>query len=307
MKVVIYGFGQIGRLLAENCIKRGYDVVGAVDVNPEIVGKTLRDFGIDSDAKIENSLSFEGDLAFVTTGSFLDEVYPQIEKCIEKGFNVISTCETLAYPEYRYPELARKIDELAKEYGVTVLGTGINPGFLLDTLPIVLSAPCVEVRKIKAIRCVDALKRRSQFRKKVGVGLSVDEFKKASPTGHVGYAESALLISEALGFKAEKVEEEQNSVVKNGRILGMKGFGSVFSEGEEVVRVEFHAYANAEEFEEIVIDGDNKVIWRSSGIKGELGTAAVLINLAKAVVEHKPGLIKMTDLIPFRFYRPSKS
>ena len=302
MRVVIYGFGQIGRLLAEKCVERGYEVVGAVDVNPELVGKSLRDFGIDSDAKIENSLSFEGDLAFVTTGSFLDKVYPQIEECVKNGFNVVSTCETLAYPEYRYPELARKIDELAKEYGVTVLGTGINPGFLLDTLPIVLSAPCVEVRKVRAIRSIDALKRRTQFQKKVGVDLSMDEFEKANLTGHVGYAESALLVSEALGFKAERVEEGQEPVVEDGRVLGMKGFGSVFSDGEEVVRVEFHAYANAKEFEEIVIEGDNTVIWRSSGTKGDLGTVAVLINLAKAVFEHRPGLIKMTDLIPFRFH-----
>ncbi len=300
MRVVIYGFGQIGRLLAENCVKRGFEIAGAVDVNPELIGKTLRDFGIDSDAKIERSLKFEGDLAFVATGSFLNEVYPQIEECIKNGFNVISTCETLAYPEYRYPEIASRIDELAKEYGVTVLGTGINPGFLLDTLPIVLSAPCVEIRKVRAVRSIDALKRRSQFQKKVGIGLSLDEFEKANLTGHVGYAESALLVSEALGFKADRVEEGQEPVVRNGKVLGVKGFGSVFSDGEEVVRVEFHAYANAKEFEEIVVEGDNTVIWRSSGTKGDLGTVAVLINLAKAVVEHKPGLIKMIDLIPFR-------
>ncbi len=299
MRVVIYGFGQIGKLLAENCVKRGFEVVGAVDINPKLVGKTLREFGIDSDAKIERSLNFEGDLAFVTTGSFLDKVYPQIEECIKGGFNVISTCETLAYPEYRYPELAKKINELAKENGVTVLGTGINPGFLLDTLPIVLSAPCVEVRRVRAVRSIDALKRRTQFRKKVGVGLSLNEFEKANLTGHVGYAESALLISEALDFKAERVEEGQEPVVENGNVLGMKGFGSVLSSGEEVVRVEFHAYANASEFEEIKIEGDNAIVWRSSGTKGDLGTVAVLINLARAVVRHEPGLIKMTDLIPF--------
>ncbi len=300
MRVVIYGFGQIGRLLAENCIKRGFEIVSAVDVNPELIGKTLRDFGIDSDARIERYLKFEGDLAFLTTSSFLDDVFPQIEECVKRGFNVISTCETLAYPEYRYPDIAREIDELAKEYGVTVLGTGINPGFLLDTLPIVLSAPCVEVRRVKAIRSIDALKRRTRFQRKIGIGLSLDEFEKVNLTGHVGYAESALLISEALGFKADRVEEGQEPVVENGKVLGVRGFGSIFSDGEEVVRVEFHAYAKAKEFEEIVIEGDNTVIWRSSGTRGDLGTVAVLINLAKAVVEHKPGLIKMTDLIPFR-------
>jgi len=298
MRVVIYGFGQIGRLLAEACVKRGFEVVGAVDINPEIVGKSLRDFGIESDAVIKDRLNFDGDLAYVTTGSYLDKVYPQIEECVKAGFNVISTCETLAYPEYRYPELARKIDEIAKEEGVTVLGSGVNPGFLLDTLPIVLSAVCVEIKAIRAVRSVDALKRRTQFQRKVGIGLSLEEFKKANLSGHVGYAESALLIAEALGVKGD-VREDQKPVVVDGVVQGVKGFGEVV--GDKSIRVEFHAYANAEEYELIEIEGDNSVVWRSSGVKGDLGTVAVLVNLAKSVVEHRAGLIKMTDLIPFRW------
>ncbi len=298
MRVVIYGFGQIGRLLAEACVKRGFEVVGAVDINPEIVGKSLRDFGIESDAVIKDRLNFDGDLAYVTTGSYLDKVYPQIEECVKAGFNVISTCETLAYPEYRYPELARKIDEIAKEEGVTVLGSGVNPGFLLDTLPIVLSAVCVEIKAIRAVRSVDALKRRTQFQRKVGIGLSLEEFKKANLSGHVGYAESALLIAEALGVKGD-VREDQKPVVVDGVVQGVKGFGEVV--GDKSIRVEFHAYANAEEYELIEIEGDNSVVWKSSGVKGDLGTVAVLVNLAKSVVEHRAGLIKMTDLIPFRW------
>ncbi|ADB58615.1 dihydrodipicolinate reductase [Archaeoglobus profundus] len=299
MKVVIYGFGQIGRLLAEACIKRGFEVVGAVDINPEIIGKPLREFGIESDGVIKDSLDFDGDLAYITTGSYLDKVYPQIEECVKAGFNVISTCETLAYPEYRYPELARKIDEIAKKEGVTVLGSGVNPGFLLDTLPIVLSAVCVEVKAIKAVRSVDALKRRTQFQKKVGIGLSVEEFEKANLSGHVGYAESALLIAEALGVEPKEVLEGQEPVVEKGVVQGIRGFGEV--RGDKQIRIEFHAYANAEEYELIEIEGDNSVVWKSSGVKGDLGTVAVLVNLAKAVVGCRAGLIKMTDLIPFKW------
>ncbi len=296
MRVVVYGFGEIGSVLAKKCAER-FELVGVVDKNPYLVGKKLKDFGIDSDLRIEKDLKAEGDLAFVATGSHLDYVYDQIEKCVKKGFNVISTCETLAYPEYRYPELAKRIDEMAREHGVTVLGAGINPGFLLDLLPVVLTAPCTEVRRIIAVRSVNALRRRAQFQRKIGLGMKISEFKG---TGHVGYAESCLLIAEALNFKVDGVEEEQNAVVKGDKVIGIKGFGRVVSGGEEVVRVEFHAYANAPEFEEIRIEGDNAVIWRSSGTKGDLGTIAVLMNLAKAVVEHEPGLIKVTDLIPFR-------
>ncbi len=296
MRVVVYGFGEIGSVLAKKCAER-FELVGVVDKNSHLVGKKLKDFGIDSDLRIEKELKVDGDLVFVATGSYLDYVYEQIEKCVKMGFNVISTCETLAYPEYRYPELARRLDEIAREHGVTVLGAGINPGFLLDLLPVVLTAPCLEVRKITAVRSVDALKRRAQFQRKVGLGMKLSEFKG---TGHVGYAESCLLIAEALKFKVDSVEEGQNLVVKGDKVLGIKGFGRVISGGEEVVRVEFHAYANAPEFEEIRIEGDNAVIWRSSGTKGDLGTVAILMNLAKAVVEHDPGLVKVTDLIPFR-------
>ena len=298
MKVVIYGFGQIGRMLAEMCIKKGFELIEVIDINPSLVGRELSDFGIDSDVVIKDKLEINGgDIAFITTTSFLDEVYPQIEECIKNELNVLSTCETLVYPEYRYPELARKIDQLAKDYNVTVLGTGINPGFLLDTLPIILCATFGEVRRIKAVRCVDALKRRASFQKKIGLGLK--SFKNV--TGHVGYAESVLLICESLKIKPTKVKEDQKPIIKNGRIVGIKGFGCAYLDDEEIVRVEFQAYENAKEYEEIIIEGDNSVVWRSSGTKGDLGTVAILVNLAKAVVEHEPGLIKMTDLIPFKY------
>ncbi len=297
MRVAIYGFGEIGSLLAKKCHDVGFEIVGVVDVNPFLVGKKLKEFGIKEDVVIEPELRGEGDIAFVATGSYLDRVFPQIVACVERGFNVISTCETLAYPEYRYPEIAKELDDLAKEYGVTVLGTGINPGFLLDTLPMVMASVCLNVRRVTAIRSVDASKRRSQFRRKVGLGLRIDEADRVE--GHVGYAESALLLAEGLGFKADNVREEQRLVVRDKKIVGVKGSATVRSGGEDVVRVEFQAYEKAPEFEEIRIEGDNSVVWRSSGTFGDLGTVAILIRLAKAVLRHEPGLIKMTDLIPF--------
>ncbi len=298
MRVAIYGFGEIGSVLTKKCFDVGFEIVSVVDKNPFLVGKSLKEFGIDCDIKVEKSLSGEGDLAFVVTGSYLDKVFDQIEDCISKGFNVISTCETLAYPEFRYPKLAEKLNELAREHDVTVLGTGINPGFLLDFLPIILATPCIRIEKVIAIRCVDALKRRWQFRRKIGLGLKVTEAEGIG--GHVGYAESALLIAEGLGMNVDRVKEGQELVLSKDKVMGIKGYASTLSGGREVVRVEFQAYANAPEFEEVRIFGDNPMVWRSDGVNGDLGTIAVLINLAKTVVNHKPGLIKMTDLVPFR-------
>lgn len=304
MDAAIYGFGPIGRLIAECCVKRGINVVGAVDINPELKGKKLSDFGLQSDGMISDRLEFEGDVAFVCTGSYLDRVYPQIEDCLNKGFNVISTCETLSYPRYRYPELAEKIHTLAVDRGKTVVGTGINPGFLLDALVVFLSAPFTEVERIRAVRCIDALKRREPFRKKVGIGLSLEEarkkLEKGEITGHVGYVESMLLISEALNFLPDEVKEGQEFVHENEKVLGAIGYGSALKDGEEKIRIEFHAYANAKEYEKIEIYGDNSIVWTSTGTKGDLGTASVAVNLAEAVVRSDAGLKTMLDFVPFR-------
>ena len=99
VRAVIYGFGEIGRLLAKQALKRGIEITGVVDINPSLVGRKLSEFGLGSDAKISNKLEFDGDLVFLTTGSWLDSVYPQIEGSVKKGFNVLSTCETLSYHE----------------------------------------------------------------------------------------------------------------------------------------------------------------------------------------------------------------
>ena len=304
LEAVIYGFGEIGKLLAKQALKRDIEITGVVDINPSLIGKKLSEFGLESDAKISNKLEFDADLVFLTTGSWLDSIYEQVEECVAKGFNILSTCETLSYPEYRYPELAKKIDEMAKQNNVSVLGTGINPGFLLDTLLIVLSAPFTEVRKIKAVRSADALQRRKAFQKKVGVGMDVNEVKKlikeGKISGHVGYAESVMLVCDALKFKPDTIKEGQEVVAKDDVALGLKGYGAAIKEDNEIVRIEFHAYSNAENYEEIVIEGDNTIKWRSSGTKGDLGTVSVLINLAEFIVKCKPGLIKMSDVIPFK-------
>jgi len=296
IKAVIYGFGEVGRLLAEEALRKGIEITGVVDINPSLVGKRLNDFGFDSNARVSDKLEFDGDLVFLTTGSWLDSVYPQIEDCIKKGFNVLSTRETLSYPEYRYPELARKNN-------VSVLGAGINPGFLLDALLIFLTAPSTEVYRIKAIRSADALKRRKTFQKKIGVGMKVDEVRKlldeGKITGHVGYAESVMLVCDALKLKPDRVKEGQEIVEENDKVLGLKGYGSAFKGNKEVIKIEFHAYANAEEFEEIIIEGNNSVRWRSTGTRGDMGTVASIINLSEFIIDCKSGLVKISDIIPF--------
>lgn len=326
MRIGIYGFGSIGRLVAKEALKRGWEVSGAVDIDKSIIGKDIgillgldREYGV----KVSNdpSVLIDSDVVIHATGSYLDQVYDQILTIIGMGIDTVSTCETLAYPYYRYPVLARVIDTEALKNGVTVIATGINPGFLLDTLAITMSMPVNIVKKITAIRVIDAGKRRASFRRKIGIGLDPKEFKKLLEkrvlTGHVGYAESVLLIADALGIHLEEVIEGQEPVISEkeiayedrvlpkGTTIGIRGYGIGYYKGKEAIRVEFHAYLDAPEYEEITINGiEYSIKWRSTGIPGDPATASIVLNIASIIDEITPGLRTMSDIIPFKpFYR----
>ncbi len=322
MRIGIYGFGAIGRIIAKAAIERGFEVVAAVDIDPNLIGRDIGlaiDLGERLGVEVTNNPTVlaDADVVIHATGSYLERVFNQIALTIDMGIDTISTCETLAYPYYRYPVLARKLDDIAKARGVTVLGTGINPGFLLDTLAVVLTAPFNRVRKIRAIRSIDAAKRRESFRKKIGVGedpkVVEERLRRGEITGHVGYAESVLIIADAAGIQPTKVIEEQSIVVaeydvKSAGITipknmnrGIKGYGAAYIGDREIIRIEFYAYVGAEEYEEITIEGkDYTISWRSTGTPGDMATAAVILNLVEKIKEQKPGLLTMADLIPFR-------
>jgi len=324
VRVAIYGVGAIGTNIAKFVLrKRGIEIVAAVDISPEKVGKDLGEIlgleeklgvVVSSDASEVLSKS-KPDVTLHATGSFLDKVYPQIVEIVEAGSNVISTCETLAYPYYRYPELSEKLDKLAKERGVTVLGSGVNPGFICDTLVATLTGVCETVEEIRAVRSLDAAKRRYPFQKKIGLGLSPEEFKRKLDVGeitaHVGYAESIMLVAKALGWRIDKVEEIQEPViaekdletqyfkVKPGEVAGVRGFGIGYMDGREVIRVELVAAVGAEDYEEIIIEGNPNLHWRNSlGIPGDIATVAMIVNMVPRVLKARPGLLTMIDLPP---------
>ena len=322
MRIGFYGFGAIARLTARLALERGYEVAAAVDIDPRIVGRDAGEvIGLGEKLGVtvsrDPSVLAQADVVIHATGSYLDRVYPQLLRVIGLRRDVVSTCETLSYPWYRYPVLARKLDERASMSGVAVLGTGINPGFLLDTLVVTLSAPFHLIRRVRAVRSVNAAKRREPFRKKIGIGMDPrivqEKMRKGELTGHVGFAESVLLVADAAGLHPTRVIEGQDVVpaestvesagvrVEKGLNLGAKGYGAAYVGDKEVIRLEFHAYVGAEEYEEIVIEGkDYTVKWRSTGTPGDAGTASVLLHMAEAIQSYGPGLLTMVDLVPFR-------
>jgi hypothetical protein len=325
-KIIIFGCGVMGCKVAEALSqKKTFTIVGAIDINPQLAGKDLgmilenkKPLGIFiQDIPGEVFDSVKADAVVLTTTSHLKEVFPQISQCIRAGLDVISTCEELSYPFKSEPELALEIDRLAKKHGVTVVGTGINPGFLMDTLPLILTAPCLEVRAIKVTRMMDSSKRRIPFQKKIGTGLSPEEFRvkinNKSITGHVGLLESIHMIAAGMGWIlegavelppepviAEKDVETGLGRVKPGDVIGLVSIAHATIRGRKAINLEFNANAGVrEEYDEIVIDGVPNLIERIiGGVHGDIGTVAVTINTIPRAIEHGAGLVLMKDLPP---------
>jgi len=326
IKFISFGLGPVGLLILQAAVARSdFELVGAVDVNPSIVGQDIgrlignnREIGIpvspDLLPLIDGIISQnQVGLVFHATQSFLDQTTPQFIDLLSCGLNVVSTCETLAYPYRRYPNLADQLDQVAKSNRCTLVGTGINPGFLLDLLPIFLTTACQEVTGIQAVRNIDAAKRRGPFQKKVGLNLSPENFTQQIETGqlsaHVGLAESVYLIGDTLGMNLDQVVEEHRPVIADcayssaeveieaGRVRGVNSFGRGLRNQQEVVRIDFNAVVSSQEYEEIKIEGYPPVIWRNElGTAGDSATAAVILNMGKRVVAAQPGLLTAVDL-----------
>jgi 4-hydroxy-tetrahydrodipicolinate reductase len=326
INVIIYGCGVMGRRIAAAVLKKkSFRIVGAVDIDPELAGRDLgellrprRKLGVKVVKEARSALRRSGAQAVVlTTTSHLKSVFPTIEDCVRARLDVVSTCEELSYPWKRNPRLARKIDLLARKYGVTVVGTGINPGYLMDTLPLALTAPCLEVDALAIRRMMNSSRRRIPFQLKVGTGLTPREFRKRIDsrviTGHVGLLESIYMIADGLGWKLDKAVELRPvpvitkrkaktglGVVEPGKVVGLISRGYARMAGKDVISLEFCAHANVKkEYDEIIIKGLPNVRERiSGGIHGDIGTVAVTINVIPRAVAAPPGLAVMKDLPP---------
>jgi len=324
VKVVLYGVGAMGSRIAKFLLeKEGVEIVGAIDIAEDKVGKDLGEIlGLDKQLGIVVSNDpdavfsrVKADIMVHATTSFLKQVYPQIVKALEHGVNVVSTCEELAYPYITEPKLAQKLDELAKEHGVTVLGTGINPGFIMDTLVITLTGVCQKVERVKATRIVNAATRRTPFQKKIGVGLSVKEFRdrteRKTITGHVGLEQSISMIASALGWELDKIEvdpvepvvaktpvESEAIRVKPSHVAGLRQYSRGIMGGREVITLDLQAYMDAEEeYDSISIKGTPNLHMKIVPcVHGDVGTVAIVVNSIPKVLNAPPGLVTMKDL-----------
>ncbi len=322
IRLIQYGVGPIGASIVKLVLqKKGFEYVGAIDIDPNKIGKDLGEIAgagkelgvtVSSDAKKILQAS-EADLVVHTTASFLKDIRQQILDVVSAELDVVSTSEELTFPFLKSPEMAREIDDLAKKKGVTVLATGVNPGFLMDMFPLTVSSVCQDVKSVKVTRIMDASIRRLPFQKKIGAGMTIEEFKKAvagGRMGHIGLPESIAMIAAGLGWELDDIQQTiepviadkplktQHLTVKKGEVSGLHQIGKGVVDGRTAITLDFWAHVGAPDSRDsIFIEGSPNVdLTIKGGVHGDLATAAMVVNSIPRVIKASPGLMTMKDL-----------
>jgi hypothetical protein len=314
VRVAIIGLGAIGREVCKAvCARPGLVLSGAAD--PAFAGSdaglvaggaAAAPLGVVVAATAAEALA-GADVALVLTGSGVAEVVPIVEAAAAHGVDVISTCEDLAYADLSTADLARRIDATARAAGISVLGTGVNPGFVMDRLPVTLAAACVRVDRVQVFRVVDAAKRREPLRAKVGAGMTVEEFQAgvaAARLGHRGLRESVALIGLGLGWAFDEIRSTIDPVVGDragiaaGRVAGLHQLAVGVRAGQELVKLDLEmSVAAPDPHDRVLIDGDPPLdVLVRGGTHGDRGTVGAVLSAIPALIAASPGLKTVLDL-----------
>jgi len=321
IRVIQYGLGPIGRAVARHVMERaGLELVGAVDVDPAKAGRDLGEvIGLDRllgktvVAELGALLATQpADLVLHTTSSYFDLFKSQILEILNSGLDIVSTAEELSFPWLAHADDAREVDAAAKRAGKTVLATGVNPGFLMDALPLSLTALCQKVEHIAVTRVIDASKRRGPFQAKIGAGMTAEAFHskmEAGRMGHVGLPESMGMIFHTLGKELARYESRVEPLlaktkiqtdyfeVPAGQVQGLKQTAHGFTPEGEFVTLTFIAALEVDrEGDTVVIKGKPDLEVHLSGTNGDLATVAMVVNAVRRVRDAAPGLVTMRDL-----------
>jgi len=320
---MLMGLGPIGAGVARQLVaRRTFQVVAAVDIDPAKVGENLASVvedlgkktrikvGSDPAAAIQDA---KPEVAVLCTGSSLKRVWPQIESILEHRVPIVSTTEELSFPYFSNRALARKIDAAARKAKVAVVGTGVNPGFAMDALPIALTAICERVDSVRVERVQDASIRRLPFQQKIGSGLSVEEFEERAKAGtvrHVGLTESVAMIADALAWKLDRITDEIHPViakapvksrflrVAEGRVCGLIQDGVGYRDRAPVITLHMAAYLGSPEtYDSVRITGSPPLYVKAEGgYHGDVATTAITVNTIPKVLQAPPGLHTMRSL-----------
>lgn len=329
VKVAIWGFGAMGSGIAKVLLrKKGVDIVGVCDIHPERVNRSIYDIlGVEKNGRPDVVVCSEiekvvhdanCDICVLATDSFTRKAFDKIKYVVGQKVNVISTAEEMSYPKAQEPELAAEIDRLAKANGVSVLGTGINPGLMMDLLAICLTGCMTDVESVTCRRVNSLSPFGPAVMEEQGVGLTVDAFNKGvadgTLAGHVGFAESVGMIAEAIGWKVDKFEQQMKPIVTSvdrkspygfaaaGDVAGVNMTGQGYVDGEVKIDM-IHPQQIEPEMEGthtgdyIVLKGTPEVNMAiNPEVDGGIGTIAMVVNMIPHVINARPGLKTMLDL-----------
>jgi hypothetical protein len=322
IRVALVGLGPIGTAVARQLVARkGFQIVGAVDIDPLMLGKDAGDvfeLGRRLRVKVHDNIgrtlkTTKPDVAVLCTSSSLKRVMPQFEEVLKHRVPIVTTTEEAAYPAPGNRRLARRLDEAARKAKVAVLGTGVNPGFVMDALPIALTAVCEQVDRVEVHRVQDARVRRLPFQQKIGAGLTAEQFDRGVKAGtlrHVGFTESIHMIAAALGWTLDRVlddiqpkiaqhpVESEMLAVDPGYVCGIVQDGIGYVNGEPRIALHLEAYLGApESYDSILIEGSPRISSKiAGGVHGDIATASMTVNSIPAVIAAPPGFRTMRDM-----------
>jgi hypothetical protein len=328
IRVVLVGLGPIGSAVAKQLVARkGYQIVGAVDIDPGKVGKDAGDameLGKKLRVKVTDSITrtlkaTKPDVAVLCTSSSLKSVLPQFLEVLARKVPIVTTTEEAAYPAPRNRRIAKEIDAAARKAKVAVLGTGVNPGFLMDALPVMLSAACERVDSVEVHRVQDARIRRLPFQQKIGAGLTTQQFQSGVEKGtirHVGFTESIQMIGDALGWKLDRITDDivpkiadtavasELLAVDPGYVCGIVQDGVGYVKGEPRIKLHLEAYLGAPQaYDSVLIEGLPRIYSKvEGGVHGDIATASMTVNSIPAVIAAEPGFRSMRDTRLPSFY-----
>lgn len=321
MKVMQIGLGPIGKAVSHLLMQKpGWRIVAAVDTDPAKQNRDLGDvvglgypLGVSVSGHVPQVHAQDVDVAFLTTVSTFPDVLPTLQTLIRAGIDVVASTEELFYPYYRHAQQAQALDDLAKRHGASILGTGINPGFVMDTLVLILTGVCQQVTRIAVTRVVNASGRRASLQKKIGVGLTPEAFAEQvgqQRVGVVGPVDSLAFLAHVLKWQMDDFKERLVPVVaerplvtaqcqvEKGQVCGVRHLIKGISSGKEVISLDLRIYLEAENTRDtIYIEGipSLECTIKSSDLE-DVAAAGLLVNMSPLVHQARPGLLTMIDL-----------
>jgi hypothetical protein len=320
VQVCVVGLGPVGKRCAAMALeRRDLHVVAAADLDPALQGRDLGEVlgrattGVPVSPALDAALSRSSNgVVVLCTSSRLASVADQIQQCMRAGRHVVSTCEELAYPWRTEPQLSASIDASARDADRAVLGTGVNPGFVMDALPVRLTGACQRVDTILVERFQDASLRRLPFQQKIGAGTSLEEFEQRVAGGtirHVGFTESIHMIADALALPIDRIKERVMPVMATralrsefmelapGMVAGINQIAQGFRGGTAVITLNLQAFfGHPNPRERVMIAGEPAFeMLIPGGLHGDVVTCAMTVNAVHKIGSARPGLRTMLD------------